>query len=178
MEKWKPAEIVDHSKEDVDQKMVTAISNVSHDVWRKPRWREESKDYEPRFKKTNDAVWSEKHGGATEVDIANSTYEELPSDWQAETKASVTLAVQEVEAAVNNKHSLDSAFIEGVAAKIHDAWRDRRRSEGYSENDPKWEYAKSQMVDYVDLTEDEKQKDRDYVELAIKFWKQGTNTDE
>ena len=55
-----------------------------HDKSRQFRWREESNDYEPLIKKTKDQAWSEAHGGAVEVDVANTPYEGLPSDLQRE----------------------------------------------------------------------------------------------
>jgi hypothetical protein len=42
--------------------------------------------YEPRIKQVKDRAWIENHNGETEVDIANTLYAELPSEWQRENK--------------------------------------------------------------------------------------------
>ncbi|MBU3964995.1 hypothetical protein KKG29_02380 [Patescibacteria group bacterium] len=40
---------------------IASLGSQLHEEWRKPRWREESKDYEPRIKKTKDQAWSQAH---------------------------------------------------------------------------------------------------------------------
>lgn len=152
-----------HKKEDIDQRIVAAVAGVSHDIWRSPRWREATKDYEPRLKQTKDTKWSEAHGGATEIDIANTSYEDLPSDWQAESKASAEVAVHEVEKAVDLGEKLGENFIERASNKVHEAWLERNGAWAPPE----------QKLPYAQLSEPEKEKDREYVRLAIKYWQEG-----
>lgn len=140
--------------------VINAVAGVSHDEWRKPRWREQTKDYDPRLKDTKDTGWSERHRGAKQVDIANTAYVDLPSDWQAETKASVTIAANEVEKAIDARRALDDAFIDEVAEKIHDAWLQRNGA---------WAPAE-QKLPYPELSEEEREKDRKYVKLVIAEW--------
>lgn len=147
---------------------ITELGSQLHDEWRKPRWREESKDYEPRVKKTKDAEWSKAHGGATEVDIANTKYEELPSDWQGENKISAEIAVNEVERALGAGIPLDGSFVEAASSTLHEKWLERNGSWAPPE----------QNKPYSELSEEEKKKDRDIIKIAIennKFhnWEEG-----
>lgn len=121
------------SKEKAEK--ITMLGSKLHDAWRKPRWREESRDYEPRPRKTIDETWSRVHEGSATVDIANTPYENLPSDWQKENKASAEVAIEQVEKAVEAGISLDASFIEDASSALHDEWRKRRMAEGYDEND-------------------------------------------
>lgn len=50
-----------------------------HEVWRNSRKREDG-TYESRIKKSKDEEWNLAYG-TDEVDIANCTFEELPSNW-------------------------------------------------------------------------------------------------
>ncbi|PIR05512.1 hypothetical protein COV56_02355 [Candidatus Kuenenbacteria bacterium CG11_big_fil_rev_8_21_14_0_20_37_9] len=87
-----------------------------HDEWRKPRLKDGL--YESRVKKTKDQDWIKAHRGTDEVDIANTDYINLPSDWQAENKASAEVAVDEV--LKNKEKNFDNSFIEAVSAVVHE----------------------------------------------------------
>ena len=50
-----------------------------HEDWRKTRLKNDG-SYEPRIKNTKDEEWTKQHGTNT-VDIANSTFSEMPSDY-------------------------------------------------------------------------------------------------
>ncbi len=143
------------------QERVASVGSQLHEIWRGPRWREETKDYEPRIKKTKDQAWSESHGGATEVDIANTAYEELPSDWQGENKISAEVAVNEVERAMEAGEQLDEAFVEAASSVLHDRWLERNGSWASPE----------QKVPYQQLSEEEKEKDRVIIRKAIEACK-------
>ena len=132
------------------------MTSQLHDEWRRPRLRK-SGGYEPRVKQTKDQEWSKKNNGATEVDIANASYEDLPSDWQAENKASASVAITEVEAAIRDGRELDDAFIEEASSTLHDKWLERNGSWAPPE----------QNKPYADLTEEEKEKDRVIIRKAI-----------
>jgi hypothetical protein len=140
--------------------VINAVAHDSHEEWRKTRWREESKTFEPRPKPTTDAGWSERHGGATDVDIANTEYADLPADRQKEVKASIVIAADAVEEAIKTGRPMDEGFINEVAEEIHRQWLDRNRRTANTE----------QEKSYAELSEPEKEKDRKYARLVIAEW--------
>ena len=143
-------------KNEVEER-VKGLGSQLHEEWRKPRWREESKDYEPQIKKTKDQAWSQSHGGVVEVDIANTPYEDLPSEWQGENKISAEAAVTEVEKAIEAGTPLDESFVEAASSTLHDKWLERNGSLAPPE----------QNKPYGELSEEEKEKDRVIIRKAI-----------
>lgn len=139
------------------EERIKSFGSQLHEEWRKPRWREESKDYEPKIKKTKDQAWSQAHGGVVEVDIANTSYEGLPSDWQGENKMSAEVAVTEVEKAIEAGMPLDESFIEAASSTLHDKWLERNGNRAPSE----------QKKPYSELSEEEKEKDRVIIKKAV-----------
>lgn len=139
------------------EKKVNVIASQLHDEWRKPRWKEESQSYESRVKKTKDEEWSKSHGGAVEVDIANTSYEDLPSDWQAENKASAEVAMGTIVDADVSGKKFDERFLEGASSVLHDKWLERNGSYAPPE----------QNKPYAELSEDEKEKDRVIIRKAL-----------
>lgn len=74
-----------------------AIRNMAaelHEEWRKTRLNADG-SYEPRFKKSKDKAWIAAHG-TDDVDIANTKYADLPSNWQADNYAAAKAAVEAV----------------------------------------------------------------------------------
>jgi len=57
---------------------VTELASAFHEDWRKTR-KQEDGSFEPRIKETKDEAWIQKHG-TNQVDIANTTFGELPED--------------------------------------------------------------------------------------------------
>lgn len=55
-----------------------ALGSDLHEAWRAPRKKEDG-TYEPRIKKSKDQIWNEIHG-TDEVDIANCSFDQLPSN--------------------------------------------------------------------------------------------------
>lgn len=141
------------------EERIKSLGGQLHEEWRKPRWREESKDYEPRVKKTKDQEWSGTHNGAIEVDIANTPYEDLPSEWQGENKISAEIAVTEVERVIETGVPLDESFIEAASSTLHDKWLERNGSWAPPE----------QNKPYSELSEEEKEKDRVIIRKAIEI---------
>ena len=86
---WKE-KLADIDKKEM-KKNTEELASQLHDAWREPR-KQEDESFEPRIKKTKDKEWIKLHG-KDEVDIANTNYENLPSDWQAENKASAEVAM-------------------------------------------------------------------------------------
>ena len=87
----------EYSKEAFDE-AVKALGSRFHEDWRKTRLNDDG-TFEPRLKTTKDQEWISAHG-TNEVDIANSTYDELPEDWKGENKAAA-----EVIANIFNEYS-------------------------------------------------------------------------
>ncbi|MEI6479311.1 MAG: hypothetical protein WCO21_00570 [bacterium] len=145
------------SKQRETGERIKSLGSQLHEEWRKPRYREDSKDYEPRIKKTKDEAWSQAHGRAVEVDIANTPYEDLPSEWQGENKISAEVAVTEFEKAVEAGMPLDESFIEAASSTLHDKWLERNGS---------WAPAE-QNKPYTELSEEEKEKDRVIIRKAV-----------
>ena len=136
---------------------IIKLGSLLHEEWRQPRYREITKDYEPRIKKTKDSAWMQAHGGATEVDIANTPYEDLPSEWQGENKSSAEVAVTEVvNALYGGVGSLNESFIETASSTLHDKWLERNGSWAPPE----------QKLPYSELSEEEKEKDRVIIRKA------------
>ncbi len=140
------------------EQCVTEMASLAHDDWRAPR-KQEDGSYEPRVKQTKDQAWTDAHEGKTEIDIANTSYAELPSDWQAENKASAEVAIDAVLKADQAGEPLNNTFIEGAASGIHDAWLQRN------------EWAKGGDLDkpFTELPEDEKEKDKIFVKRAMEI---------
>lgn len=69
-----------------------ALASAFHEDWRRTRLQEDG-SYEPREKQTTDLSWIEAHGGVDVVDIANTEYDGLPEDWQAENRAAADVVM-------------------------------------------------------------------------------------
>lgn len=123
--------------------MIAMVASQAHEDWR--REHKATKGDAPRVKPTKDTAWSEAHGGATTVDIANTEYNGLPEDWKGENKANAEVAVAGVV-----------EMIEAIAADVHDKWVKRNA----------WAPTE-QKVAYMDLPESEKEKDRVVVRRAM-----------
>jgi len=140
------------------ERRVEELASELHDEWRAPRWREETKDYEPRIKGTKDELWQIGHDGKKEVDIANTPYRDLPEDWKGENKISAEVAVGEIEKAkaAGEKNLRGDAFIEKASAVMHEKWLERNGSWAPPE----------QNKPYAELSEEEKEKDRVIIRKA------------
>ncbi len=94
-------------------------------------------------------------GMGGQVDILNTSYDQLPAKWQAENKAqaesAISLVAKDMEGAMGN--------IEGLAAQVHEQWLSRNS----------WAKDGPLGVPYNELPEEEKQKDRDVVEAAYEI---------
>lgn len=94
-------------------------------------------------------------GMGGQVDILNTSYDQLPPKWQAENKAqaesAISLVAKDMEGAMGN--------IEGLAAQVHEQWLSRNS----------WAKDGPLGVPYNELPEEEKQKDRDVVQAAYEI---------
>lgn len=130
--------------EESQQKKIVALATLLHESWREGRYDLVKKSYEPRIKTTSDKEWQVKHNNQNELDIANTSFENLPSDWQEENILSAKVAIEKIEDVLN---------------LIHDNWLDRNDMHATLE----------QRVQYSKLSNDEKLKDIDVLEEAVKI---------
>lgn len=120
--------------------VVASVASRLHDAWRAGRKKDDG-TYEPRMKDD---------GKGGEVDIANTNYADLPPKWQEENKKAAESALQAI---------LDNpdADTEELADIVHQQWLARNGE---------WAPAE-QKLPYAELSEAEKQKDRDVVLAAM-----------
>jgi thiamine pyrophosphate-dependent acetolactate synthase large subunit-like protein len=120
------------------QERITVMAASLHKDWA------DARNYEPRLK-------DDGHGG--EIDIANTSFEKLPYQWQQENLAAAEAALSRVKAA---KGDIDLA-----AAGIHEDWLSRNG-----------EWAEPhQKLSYEELSEEEKEKDRVVARIAAQYYK-------
>lgn len=137
-------------------RQVDTVAGRLHDLWRAPR-RLNSGSYEPRIKMTTDKAWARKNG-TDQVDIANTDYKRLPRDWQKENRDSADVAVRLLRDGEKRGADLRSEkFMEEASEEVHKAWL-RRNGE--------WAPAE-QKLPYRQLSELEKEKDREVVRAAL-----------
>lgn len=141
-------------------KRVAALAGELHEEWREGRLDPETGEYAERVKTTTDQGWIDSHG-TPEVDIANTSYEDLPEDWKGENKISAEVSVSLVERALRSGViDIESdEFLEEASATVHEKWLERNGS---------WAPAE-QNLPYSELSEEEKDKDRVMVKAAIRI---------
>ncbi|HNZ86719.1 MAG TPA: hypothetical protein PLD95_03835 [bacterium] len=138
--------------------LISQLGSSLHEEWRAPRKKEDG-SFEPRWKSTNDKNWIAEHN-TNEVDIANTVYDDLPSDWKGENEISAKVAIGEIYEAINNNQELDDNFIENASDVMHEKWLERNGS---------WAPAE-QNKPYAELSEEEKEKDRVIIKKAIELY--------
>src|SRR3972149_3664645 len=124
MEQEKNFEAEQYGQEFEQKKLIEQMASSLHDQWRETRNKLPDGTYEPRIKPTEDALWIKEHG-TDQIDIANTSYDKLPMDWQRDNKVSAEVAMGTVFDAVNQNKDLDEAFIEDASAVIHEKWLGR-----------------------------------------------------
>lgn len=143
-----------HVRLEAVQEAVDALGSAFHEDWRKTRL-DDAGNFEPRVKETSDTAWIEANG-TNQVDIANSTYDQLPEDWKAENKAAAEVVVGVMIDRNGSVDLSDEATRTEVGGVIHDAWLSRN------------EWAKGGELDvpFADLSAEEQAKDIAQVEVA------------
>lgn len=101
-------------KEHFAQKMGSYL----HEEWRKTRLKDDG-TYEPRMKKSKDPEWTEKHG-TDDVDIANTSFEDLPSNWQYENLEAAKVAVDLVYEKVVSGEEITPEMVEEMSSVVHE----------------------------------------------------------
>lgn len=149
--------------------LVVQLASALHDDWRNPRRLPGSEErFQPRPKPTTDETWIAAHGGVREVDIANTRYEDLPSDWQAENRASAEVAVNLISQALGRGQTLNYEFIRqnrgSIGNAVHEAWRTRNRRQlddarGQPNSDPAHQWALQTDIPFNQLSSEEQNKD-------------------
>ena len=130
-----------------------SLASDLHETWRLTR-RKEDGTYEPRIKKSTDEEWNIKHG-TDEVDIANCSFDELPSNWQYENLSAAKVAIDLVYDKTLAGENITAEEKEQMASVVHDEWLKRNDWVFDSEyGDP------NLAVSYENLSEDEKYKDK------------------
>lgn len=132
-----------------------------HEVWRAGRKLEDG-TYEPRIKKTKDQAYIDAHGGNNEVDIANLSFAELPSDWQFENLEAGKVAINQVYDVMMGDTPVTKEQIEAMSSVVHDEWL-KRNSWVFNPQNGNPDQAKP----YQELSPEEKAKDRDQIKAAM-----------
>ena len=137
-----------------------SLASDLHEAWRAPRKKEDG-SYEPRMKKSKDLAWNEKHG-TDDVDIANCSFSELPSNWQYENLEAARVVINLVYDKVMAKEEFSLEEIESMAEIVHNEWLKRNQWVF----DPQYGDPKL-AVPYAELSEEEKVKDKVQLKPAV-----------
>lgn len=133
--------------------IIKKVASSFHDKRRKNRL------YKPMIEKSEDDEWTKKHWTDL-VDIANTEFEDLPYNWKYENFEAAKVAVDLVYERVVNWLEITPEMIEEMSKIVHEKRLERNWIEWSFEN---------QRVDYEDLSEEEKGKDRIQIEIAIQI---------
>lgn len=149
-------------KRELRETRVASLASQFHENWRKTRMNEQG-EYEPRIKPTTDNKWIESHGDAATVDIANTPFEDLPKDWQAENRAAAEVVVDAIDRnkALYGDFDLNKPHDRlAIMEEIHDMWLARN------------EWAKGSELDVGvdDLSTAEQAKDLRQAEQALEIF--------
>lgn len=123
---------------------IVAVATAAHDAWREDRKLADG-TYKPRLETATN--------GQT-VDIANTDYSDLPVQWQLENRKGAESALLAIQVTSGFGHPDD---IEAAAAFVHGAWAARNAKTAPAHL----------LVNYSELPDDEREKDRHFVRLAL-----------
>ena len=140
--------------------IIEKVASIFHEKWRENRLMDNGK-YDPMVEKSKDKEWNLKHW-TDMVDIANTKFEDLPSNRKYENLEAAKVAVDLVYDKVINWEEIISEMVEEMSNIVHEKRLERNGIEWSFEN---------QRVVYQNLSEEEKVKDRIQVELAIQVIK-------
>lgn len=128
------------------------LASVYHESWRKNRILEDG-SFEPRVKSTSDREWILQNGTDT-VDIANTSFADLPSDWQRENAEAAQVVADYLE---SHRVDLDDPRSRSAAGQhVHEAWLSRNS----------WAAGGELDVHFDSLSLEEQEKDIDQVRLG------------
>lgn len=115
----------------------------------------------PRMKTTKDNVWIARHG-TDQVDIANTTFDKLPKDWQAENLAAAKVVEEIIYGTEGEIDLSDEETYNEVGDKIHKAWLERNT----------WAAGGELDVPFAELPKAEQDKDTDQMKIALEVLKE------
>ena len=150
------------------------IDNISQILWSKfhDEWRKSMAQadwtYASRIEKVLDENWIQQHNWKTEVDIVNTEFEDLPSNRKYENLEAAKVAISLVSEKVLNWEEINSESLEEMAEIVHNKWLERNWME--------WSFD-FQRVNYDQLSEEEKAKDRNQLLQAIEIVKEYLNSE-
>lgn len=142
-------------------KIIKMVASVFHEEWRKNRLQNGGK-YEPMIEKSEDKERNNKNWTDL-VDIANTKFEDLPSNWKRENLEAAKVAVELVYQKVIAWEDITPEMVEELSSVVHEVWM--KRNSWKKENRPHL------FVPYSELSEEEKAKDRDQILQAIEIIK-------
>ena len=145
---------------DKKERIIETLAATFHENWRDGRLMDDWR-YRPMMEKSKDDEWNMEHWTDV-VDIANTKFEDLPSNWKHENLEAAKVVVDLLYEKLLNWKEITSRMVEEMSELIHDKRLERNWKEWSFEN---------QRVVYEELPEEEKSKDRVQVELAIKILK-------
>ncbi len=146
------------TSEQQKQQQIAELGSLLHDESRGSQ-KQEDGTFEPRMKKTKDQDWIDKNE-IEDIDIANTSYNELPEDWKGENKVSAEVAMNQIYEAISQKKDIGDTFIKDAGSVIHDKWLERNKDwASVEQNKP-----------YSELSEEEKNKDRSIIKKAIEVY--------
>ena len=143
---------------DKKEKIIQALASIFHENWRKCRL-QENWIYNPMIEKSEDEEWTKEHWTDV-VDIANTEFEDLPSNWKYENIEAAKVVVNLVYEKVTKWDEITPEMIEEMARIMHEKWLDR--------NWIRWSF-ENQRLEYEELSEEEKAKDRSQIQIAIQI---------
>ena len=147
------------SAETADER-VAKLASAYHEDWRKTRENEDG-TFDPRVKTTTDEKWIKDHG-TDQIDIANSAYDQLPTDWQNDNKEAAK-TVENILTNIGGGVNLnDSKEYSDAGTIVHNAWLSRQNPADIA----KGGWAHNLNVPFDDLPQDEKDKDIRQVEIG------------
>lgn len=139
------------------------IASELHEVWRKTRLRQDG-SYEPRWKKVKDIEFVKNLDLANlpetiritpendlEIDIANTSYQDLSEDWKAENKAAGEVVANLLSSDIKYSRS-------EIGQIIHSEWLKRNK---WATNDPVL------SLPFDQLPEEEQKKDLNQYDIGV-----------
>lgn len=127
--------------------IIEKVASMFHEKWRENRLIDNGK-YKPMIEKSEDKEWNMEHWTDV-VDIANTEFEDLPSNRKQENLEAAKVAVDLVYEKIVNKEKVDLEVIEKMSKIVHEKWLER--------NGVQWSFA-NQRVDYENLSEEKRRK--------------------
>ena len=140
--------------------IINKVAATFHEKWRENRLESNGK-YKPMVEKSEDKEWNIRYWTDV-VDIANTKFGDLPLNRKHENLEAAKVAVNLVYEKIINWEKIDSEMVEEMSKIVHEKWLER--------NGIQWSF-ENQRIDYQNLSEKEKKKDRVQIETAIQIIK-------